>query len=156
MKWHSGENYPACVRPAGKFKERILSSINDPIADMLTRIRNATAVKHTSLDMPASKIKLSIVELLRNEGYIKHFETIAGDPQDVLRVHLLYREDKAPGIRGLKRVSKPGLRIYVGQGEIPRVAGGLGTAIISTSRGLMTDRDAWRKKIGGEVLCYVW
>ena len=106
--------------------------------------------------MPASKIKISILELLRREGYIRQFETIAGDPQDILRVHLLYREDKDPGIRGLKRVSKPGLRIYVGQGEIPRVAGGLGTAIISTSRGLMTDRDAWKRKIGGEVLCYVW
>ena len=149
-------NCPECEKPAGKLKERNLSSINDPIADMLTRIRNATAVKHSSLDMPASKIKISILELLRREGYIKQFETIAGDPQDVLRVHLLYREDKDPGIRGLKRVSKPGLRIYVGQGEIPRVAGGLGTAIISTSRGLMTDRDAWKRKIGGEVLCYVW
>ena len=156
MRWHSEANCLECARLAGKVKERDLSSINDPIADMLTRIRNATAVKHSSLDMPTSKIKLSIVELLRKEGYIKHFETIARDPQDVLRVHLLYREDKDPGIRGLKRVSKPGLRIYVGQGEIPRVAGGLGTAILSTSKGLMTGRDAWKQKIGGEVLCYVW
>jgi len=133
-----------------------LTNTNDPISDMLTRIRNAVAVKHSALSMPLSKVKVSIAEILKREGYIRDFEVIAGKPQGRLRVHLLYREGKEPAISGLRRVSKPGLRIYVGKGEIPRVYGGLGTAIVSTSHGLLTGREAWRKGSGGELLCYVW
>ena len=133
-----------------------MTNTNDPISDMLTRIRNASAVKHGSLSMPLSKVKVSIAQILKQEGYIRDFEVIAGKPQGRLRVHLLYREGREPAISGLRRVSKPGLRVYVGTGEIPRVYGGLGTAIVSTSQGLMTDREAWRKGSGGELLCYVW
>ncbi len=133
-----------------------MTNTNDPISDMLTRIRNASAVKHGSLSMPLSKVKVSIAQILKQEGYIRDFEVIAGKPQGRLRVHLLYREGREPAISGLRRVSKPGLRVYVGKGEIPRVYGGLGTAIVSTSQGLMTDREAWRKGSGGELLCYVW
>ena len=133
-----------------------MSNISDPISDMLTRIRNAVAVRHTSLAMPTSKVKVAVAQILKREGYIRNFEVVAGKPQGTLRVHLLYRDGKESAIRGLKRVSKPGLRVYVGKGEIPRVYGGLGTAIISTSQGMMTDREAWRGRIGGELLCYVW
>lgn len=133
-----------------------MSNINDPISDMLTRIRNAIAVRHNSLAMPTSKVKVAVAQILKREGYIRNFEVVAGKPQGTLRVHLLYRDGKESAIRGLKRVSKPGLRVYVGKGEIPRVYGGLGTAIISTSQGMMTDREAWRGRIGGELLCYVW
>jgi len=133
-----------------------LSNINDPISDMLTRIRNAIAVRHNSISLPTSKVKVAVAQILKREGYIRNFEVVAGKPQGTLRVHLLYRDGKESAIRGLKRVSKPGLRVYVGKGEIPRVYGGLGTAIISTSQGMMTDREAWRGRIGGELLCYVW
>lgn len=133
-----------------------MSNISDPISDMLTRIRNAVAVRHNSISMPTSKVKVAVVQILKREGYIRNFEVVAGKPQGTLRVHLLYRDGKESAIRGLKRVSKPGLRVYVGKGEIPRVYGGLGTAIISTSQGMMTDREAWRGRIGGELLCYVW
>lgn len=133
-----------------------MSNISDPISDMLTRIRNAIAVRHNSISMPTSKVKVAVTQILKREGYIRNFEVVAGKPQGTLRVHLLYRDGKESAIRGLKRVSKPGLRVYVGKGEIPRVYGGLGTAIISTSQGMMTDREAWRGRIGGELLCYVW
>lgn len=133
-----------------------MSNISDPISDMLTRIRNAIAVRHNSISMPTSKVKVAVAQILKREGYIRNFEVVAGKPQGTLRVHLLYRDGKESAIRGLKRVSKPGLRVYVGKGEIPRVYGGLGTAIISTSQGMMTDREAWRGRIGGELLCYVW
>ena len=133
-----------------------MSNINDPISDMLTRIRNAIAVRHNSLSLPTSKVKVAVAQILKREGYIRNFEVVAGKPQGTLRVHLLFRDGKESAIRGLKRVSKPGLRVYVGKGEIPRVYGGLGTAIISTSQGMMTDREAWRGRIGGELLCYVW
>lgn len=133
-----------------------MSNISDPISDMLTRIRNAVAVRHNSISMPTSKVKVAVTQILKREGYIRNFEVVAGKPQGTLRVHLLYRDGKESAIRGLKRVSKPGLRVYVGKGEIPRVYGGLGTAIISTSQGMMTDREAWRGRIGGELLCYVW
>jgi len=123
---------------------------------MLTRIRNAIAVRHNSISLPTSKVKVAVAQILKREGYIRNFEVVAGKPQGTLRVHLLYRDGKESAIRGLKRVSKPGLRVYVGKGEIPRVYGGLGTAIISTSQGMMTDREAWRGRIGGELLCYVW
>ena len=133
-----------------------MSNISDPISDMLTRIRNAIAVRHNSISMPTSKVKVAVAHILKREGYIRNFEVVAGKPQGTLRVHLLYRDGKESAIRGLKRISKPGLRVYVGKGEIPRVYGGLGTAIISTSEGMMTDREAWRGRIGGELLCYVW
>ncbi len=123
---------------------------------MLTRIRNAIAVRHRSLAMPTSKVKVAVARILKREGYIRDFEVMGGRPQRTLRIYLLYREGKESAIRGLKRVSKPGLRVYVGKGEIPRVLAGLGTAIISTSQGMMTDREAWRGGAGGELLCYVW
>jgi small subunit ribosomal protein S8 len=123
---------------------------------MLTRIRNAVANRHGSVTMPTSKARVSLSTILKHEGYIRDFEVVAGKPQGVLKIHLLYREGKESAIRGVKRVSKPGLRVYVEKGEIPRVYGGLGTAIISTSQGVMTGRDAWRKGIGGELICHVW
>ena len=133
-----------------------MSNISDPIADMLTRIRNALAVRHNSVAMPTSKVKVAVCQILKREGYIRDFDVGGARPQPTLRIHLLYREGKESAIRGLKRISKPGLRIYVGKGEIPRVFGGIGTAIISTSKGLLTDREAWYSGTGGEVLCYVW
>ena len=133
-----------------------MAGVNDPIADMLTRIRNAAAVRHRSLAMPVSKARVNVAEILKVEGYIRDFDVLSGKSQGTLRIHLLYGEDKEPAIRGLKRVSKPGLRVYIGKGEIPRVYGGLGIAIVSTSHGVMTGRQAWHKGVGGELLCYVW
>ncbi len=130
--------------------------VTDPIADMLTRIRNAQTMKHESLVMPVSKIKVAIARTLKEEGFIRDYDVLRGQPQPVLRIHLAYRENREPAISGLRRVSKPGLRVYVAKGEIPRVYGGLGIAIVSTSKGLRTGRDAWRQGIGGELLCYVW
>jgi small subunit ribosomal protein S8 len=123
---------------------------------MLTRIRNAQTMKHPSLVMPVSKMKLGIAKILKEESFIRDYDVLRSQPHPVLRIHLTYREDSQGTISGLKRVSKPGLRVYVGKGEIPRVYGGLGIAILSTSRGLMTGGHAWRQKIGGELLCYVW
>ncbi|MFQ5873038.1 MAG: 30S ribosomal protein S8 [Dehalococcoidia bacterium] len=131
-------------------------SVTDPIADILTRIRNAIAVEHDTVLVPASKVKTALAGILKDEGFIKDYEMLKGGPQDTLRIHLRYDENKEPMIRGLKRVSKPGLRVYVGRNEIPRVFGGLGIAIVSTSKGIMTGRRAWREKAGGELLCYVW
>ena len=130
--------------------------VTDPISDMLTRIRNAQGMKHESLVMPVSKMKVAIARILKEEGFIREYDMLRGQPQPMLRVHLAYREHREPSIRGLKRVSKPGLRIYVGKGEIPRVYGGLGISILSTSLGVMTGRNAWRQNMGGELLCYVW
>ena len=130
--------------------------VTDPIADMLTRIRNAIQVKHDSVLVPHSKMKLSIAKILRDEGYIRDFDMPRGHAYPTLRIHLTYREGRVPAITGLKRVSKPGLRTYVGKGEIPRVFGGLGVAVLSTSKGVMGGREAWRQGIGGELLCYVW
>ena len=130
--------------------------VTDPIADMLTRIRNAQAMRHESLLMPVSKMKVSVARILKEEGFIRDYDMLRGQPQAILRVHLSYRGRREPSISGLKRVSKPGLRVYVGKGEIPRVYGGLGIAILSTSRGIMTGREAWRQRVGGELLCYVW
>jgi small subunit ribosomal protein S8 len=123
---------------------------------MLTRIRNAQTMRHESLVMPVSKMKASVAKILKEEGFIRDYDVLRGQPQPILRVHLSYRENREPAVSGLKRVSKPGLRVYVGRGEIPRVYGGLGISILSTSRGVMTGRDAWRQGIGGELLCYVW
>ena len=130
--------------------------VTDPIADMLTRIRNAQVMRHEYLLMPASKMKGSIARILKDEGFIRDYDVLRGQPQPMLRVHLAYRETKEGSISGLKRISKSGLRVYVGKREIPRVYGGIGIAILSTSKGVMTGRDAWRQGLGGELLCYVW
>jgi small subunit ribosomal protein S8 len=130
--------------------------VNDPIADMLTRIRNAIMVKHDSVLMPASKIKLAIAKILKEEGFITDYEVVRGKPHRLIKIHLRYLDEKKPAISGLKRVSKPGLRVYAGKKEIPRVFGGLGIAILSTSSGLKTGQQAWRQGSGGEILCYVW
>jgi small subunit ribosomal protein S8 len=128
----------------------------DPIADMLTRIRNAGMVKHDSVLVPASKMKLAIAKILKEEGFIIDFEVVKGKPHREIKVLLKYMPDNRPAISGLKRISKPGLRVYVQKKEIPRVYGGMGIAIMSTSTGLRTGQQAWRQGSGGELLCYVW
>lgn len=130
--------------------------MSDPIADMLTRIRNANQMKHAYVEMPASTIKLDILNLIKTEGYIQDVELIPGDNQGVLKVTLKYTEKKERVIKGLKRISKPGLRIYAKATEMPKVLNGLGIVIVSTSNGVMTDREARRQNIGGEVIAYVW
>ncbi len=133
-------------------------SVNDPIADMLTRIRNAVAARHDSVSMPASKMKVAIAKVLKEEGFIKDYTVVQqeGRPQAELRIELNYLGRKQPAINGLKRVSKPGLRVYVQKRQIPRVYGGLGIAILSTPKGVMTGQQARRESVGGELLCYVW
>jgi small subunit ribosomal protein S8 len=131
-------------------------TVSDPIADMLTRIRNAVMVQHDSVLIPSSRMKLAIAKNLKEEGFIADYEVVKGKPHRVIKVHLKYDDDGQPIISGLERVSKPGLRVYVGWKEIPRVYGGLGIALISTSKGVMTGQQAWRQGIGGELLCYVW
>ncbi len=130
-------------------------TITDPIADMLTRIRNAIMAGHESVLVPSSKIKLSIVKILKEEGFIDRYEVLKGKPQPMIRVHLKYTDDRS-AILGLERMSKPSLRVYVERREVPRVYGGLGIAILSTSKGIMTGQEAWRQRLGGEILCYVW
>ncbi len=130
-------------------------TISDPVADMLTRIRNAVMVRHDSVDIPSSKVKVAIARILKEEGFISDYEMIKGKTHQTIKVQLKYDDKSEPMIAGLERVSKPGLRVYVGQNEIPRVAGGMGIAIVSTSKGVMTGQEAWRKGIGGELLCYV-
>ena len=130
--------------------------ITDPIADMLTRIRNAGSAKHESVDVPASKMKKAIAEILLNEGYIKNYQVIDDGTQGIIRITLKYLPGKEKAIQGLRRVSKPGLRVYARCEELPKVLGGLGIAIISTSKGLMTDKEARKNAIGGEVLAYIW
>ena len=132
-------------------------SVTDPIADMLTRIRNAIMARHDVVFIPASKLKISIAKILKEESFIRDYEILRGTtPQRVIKVHLSYTEKKAPMITALQRVSKPSLRVYAGKGEIPRVYGGLGLAILSTPFGVMTGKKAWHKGVGGEVLCSVW
>ena len=132
-------------------------SLTDPIADMLTRVRNANSARHDSVLIPASKIKIAIAKVLKEEGFIKDYEVVKGNtPQRVLKVHLKYTEDKQPVLSKLQRVSKPGLRVYCQREEIPRVHGGIGIAILSTPLGVITGSQAWKNKVGGEVLCYVW
>jgi len=130
--------------------------ITDAIADMLTRIRNAASAKHESVDIPASNLKRSIASILLEEGYIKSFEEIKDGKQGVIRVSLKYTNNKQNIITGIKRISKPGLRVYAGKEELPKVLGGLGVAIISTSKGIMTDKKARVEGVGGEVLAFVW
>ena len=128
----------------------------DPIADMLTRIRNANTSKHKTVDIPASNIKKSIAEILFKEGYIKAFEEIDNENQGIIRITLKYDESGKRVIAGLKRISKPGLRVYSSKDELPKVLNGLGIALISTSKGIMTDREARKEGVGGEVIAYIW
>lgn len=128
----------------------------DPIADMLTRIRNALQARHDFTDVPASKVKLSLAETLKKEGFVRDYELLGDGLRRKVRVHLAYTEKREPVITGLRRVSKPGLRVYVQKREVPRVYGGLGIAILSTSRGLLTGGEARKRGLGGEVVCYVW
>ncbi len=124
---------------------------------MLTRIRNATTVRHDRVMVPASKMKIELARILKEEGFIVNYDVLkSGTPQAVINIYLHYRSQDEPAIVGLKRVSKPGLRVYVGKGEVPRLYGGLGVAFLSTSQGVMTGKQAWRKGLGGELLCYVW
>ncbi len=130
--------------------------MTDPIADMLTRVRNANNVRHKSVEIPASNVKRSIAAIMKQEGFIKDYEYIKDNKQGVLRVHLKYGPNQEKIISDLKRISKPGLRVYVKKDELPQVLGGLGIAVISTSQGLMSDRQARESSSGGEVLCYIW
>jgi len=133
--------------------------VTDPIADMLTRIRNAVSARHDSVLIPASTLKEAICHILKREGFIKDFELVKEEPQNKIRIHLRYVEterEKEAAIHGLKRVSKPGLRVHVQKGEIPRIYGGPGISILSTSQGVMTGQEAWQRGVGGELLCYVW
>ena len=131
-------------------------NITDSIADMLTRIRNATAAKHDTVDIPASNMKKAIAKILLEEGYIKNIHMINDGKQGIIRIHLKYGAGKVPAIVGLRRISKPGLRIYTSCEDCPKVLKGLGIAILSTSKGIMTDRTARKENVGGEVLAYVW
>ena len=130
--------------------------MTDPIADMLTRIRNAKMVRHEKLEVPASKIKRDIAEILKKEGFVRDVEFIEDNKQGIIRIFLKYGGNNERVITGLKRISKPGLRVYAKTGEVPRVLNGLGIAIVSTSQGVFTDKEARAKQVGGEVLAYVW
>ena len=131
-------------------------TISDPIADMLTRIRNAIMARHDSVLMPTSKMKLSIAKILKREGFINDYQIVRGKPHRVIKIHLRYDDENQSVLSKLERISKPGLRIYTQRKEIPRVYGGLGIAIISTTKGVMTGQQAWRQRLGGELLCYIW
>ena len=131
-------------------------SVSDPIADMLTRIRNAIMARHDYVPVPASRMKLSIARILKEEGFIKDYEVLRGKPDRIIKIYLKYDDKNEPAISELKRVSKPGLRVYVQRNEIPRLYGGLGIALISTSKGVKTGQQARHQGIGGELLCYVW
>jgi len=130
--------------------------ITDAIADMLTRIRNASSAKHETVDIPSSNIKKAIANILLEEGFVRNFEEISDDKQGVIRIALKYTSSKQNVITGIKRISKPGLRVYAGKDELPKVLGGLGVAIISTSKGIMSDKKARNQGVGGEVLAFVW
>jgi small subunit ribosomal protein S8 len=130
--------------------------MTDPIADMLTRIRNANQMYKETVEIPASSVKRSILEVLKNEGFIRDFEWVSDEKQGMLKVQLAYASSKERVIKGLKRISKPGLRVYANHGEIPKVLNGLGVAVLSTSKGVMTGQQAQRQKIGGEVIAYIW
>jgi small subunit ribosomal protein S8 len=130
-------------------------TVSDPIADMLTRIRNAVMARHDFVLVPASKMKLAITKILKDEGFIADYEVLRSKPQRVIKLHLKYDDKNQPIVSRLERVSKPGLRVYVERKEIPRVYGGLSVAILSTAKGVMTGQQAWKRGIGGELLCYV-
>ena len=131
-------------------------TMTDPVADMFTRIRNANTAGHATVDIPQSKIKMGIADILVKEGYIKGYEVVEGESQNTIRVAMKYGPDKARVINGIKRITKPGLKVYAKKDEVPKVLGGLGIAIISTSNGLITDKEARKLGVGGEVVCYVW
>ena len=131
-------------------------TVSDPIADMLTRIRNAIMARHDSVLIPASRMKLDIARIIKNEGFINDYEVLRGKPHRAIKIYLKYSDKNQPVLSGLERISKPGLRMHVQRKEIPRVYGGLGIAILSTSKGMMTGQQAWRQGVGGELLCYVW
>jgi small subunit ribosomal protein S8 len=133
-----------------------MAMVTDPVADMLTRVRNGSLAEHEKVDIPASRLKVRLAEILKEEGFIKNFRLIEDKRQGVLRVYLKYGPGQERVISGLRRVSKPGRRLYVGADRIPSVLGGMGVAILSTPRGLLTDRESRKAKVGGEVLCYVW
>ncbi len=131
-------------------------TMSDPLADMFTRIRNSATARHEWVRVPNSNVKRAVAGVLRAEGFIAAVEEEEEGPRRYLRLRITYGEDRKAVLGGIRRVSKPGLRVYVNRREVPRVLGGLGIAILSTSQGVMSDREAWRRKIGGEVLCYVW
>ena len=131
-------------------------AMTDPVADMLTRIRNANTAGHAEVEIPASKIKKNIAEILLKEGYIKGYEVVEAEPQSTIKIQMKYGYDKQRVITGIKRISKPGLKVYAKKDDVPKVLGGLGIAIISTSNGLLTDKQARELGVGGEVICYVW
>ncbi len=131
-------------------------SMTDPVSDMLTRIRNATTVRHDRADVPASKMKLEIAKILKQEGYIRTFKLLEEGPQGLIRIYLKYAEDGEPVIHGLQRVSSPGRRVYRRADDLPKVRNGLGVAVISTNRGVLTDEQARGLRVGGEVLCEIW
>jgi len=131
-------------------------TMTDPVADMLTRIRNANTAGHASVEIPASKMKKNIAEILVKEGYIKGYELVENDKQGIIKVQMKYGADKQKVISGIKKISKPGLKVYAKSSDVPKVLGGLGVAIISTSSGLITDKEARSTGVGGEVICYVW
>jgi small subunit ribosomal protein S8 len=133
-----------------------MAMVTDPIGDLLARIRNGSMAEHEKVDIPASKLKVRVVEILKDEGFIKNFRLIEDTKQGVLRVYLKYGPGQERVITGLRRVSKPGRRLYVAADKVPSVLGGMGVAILSTSRGVMTDRESRKAQVGGEVLCYVW
>ena len=133
-----------------------MAMVTDPVADLLTRIRNGSLAEHEKVDIPSSKLKVRLAEILKEEGFIKNFRFIEDKRQGVLRVYLKYGPGQERVISGLRRVSKPGKRLYVGADRIPTVLGGMGVAILSTPRGVLTDRESRKAKVGGEVLCYVW
>ena len=150
--------------PPGTCRERTAAeetdttdmNVTDPIADMLTRIRNASAARHKELTLPSSRVKREIARILTDEGFIESYDLATEGIQEMLSLRLKYVEGRTPVVTGLKRISKPGLRVYARKTEIPRVLGGLGLAILSTSHGIMTGSDARKQNLGGEVLCYVW
>lgn len=131
-------------------------TMTDPIADMLTRIRNANMVRHEKLEVPASNLKKEIAEILKREGFVRDVEYVEDNKQGIIRIFLKYGKDNERVITGLKRISKPGLRVYAKTDEVPKVLNGLGIALVSTSQGLLTDKEARAKKVGGEILAYVW
>jgi small subunit ribosomal protein S8 len=131
-------------------------SMTDPIADMLTRIRNAGSARFDKVDIPASRMKIALARIFKEEGFIKNYKVIKDNRQGILRVYLKYNEHQQPLIQGIRRVSKPGRRVYAGHEELPKVQGGLGVAVISTSQGVVTDRQARKTQVGGEVLCEIW
>lgn len=130
--------------------------MTDPIADMLTRIRNASSVNHEHVEIPASRMKQELARIFKEEGYIRDYKVVQGDKHPVIRIFLKYGPSKTRVISGIRRISKPGLRVYAGKNEIPRVLGGLGVAVLSTSKGVLSDRQARKEGVGGEVICYVW